>query len=389
MRRVAALPGGGDLERVSQRALPGTPRTRARAPRRRRPTCAPATTARPPARRWSRERRVEREPGQRAAERGAVADGREQRADLVDQEVLEHVEVGGHDRQLGGQRLERGEPEALLDRREGERVGGAEQPLHLAGRLRAEHAHVRRRRRARRRARRTARARAGSRTASCRRRSAAAGRARARGRAARRSRRAASASPCAARCRPTVSTVNRSPGRRGARARPRRAPVGSAAGRRRCARGRPRSRTRPASRSTHGCETHSTRSGSTIERSWQAISDGEVKSSTWWTVRMHVVDHAVVAQGERRVGRQAVLGVDDVVAAEQRPQPLGVDLHHRAGSARRTARRAARGARVAAARRPAGTAPRRRGRARTARPRGRAAPAPRPPPARARRRRAA
>ena len=40
-----------------------------------------------------------------------------------------------------------------------------------------------------------------------------------------------------------------------------------------------------ASRSTHGCETHSTRSGSTIERSWQATSDGDVKSSTWWTVR--------------------------------------------------------------------------------------------------------
>ena len=41
-----------------------------------------------------------------------------------------------------------------------------------------------------------------------------------------------------------------------------------------------------ARRSTHGCETHSTRSGSTIERSWHAISDGEVKSSTWCTVRI-------------------------------------------------------------------------------------------------------
>ena len=38
---VAALPGRGDLERVSQRGLPGTPRRRARAPPRRRPTCAP------------------------------------------------------------------------------------------------------------------------------------------------------------------------------------------------------------------------------------------------------------------------------------------------------------------------------------------------------------
>ena len=39
------------------------------------------------------------------------------------------------------------------------------------------------------------------------------------------------------------------------------------------------------SRAIHGVETTRTRSGATIERSWQAISEGERKSSTWWTVR--------------------------------------------------------------------------------------------------------
>ena len=39
-------------------------------------------------------------------------------------------------------------------------------------------------------------------------------------------------------------------------------------------------------RVTHGGETHSTWSGLEIERSWHSTSDGEVKSSTWWTVRI-------------------------------------------------------------------------------------------------------
>ena len=68
-----------------------------------------------------------------------------------------------------------------------------------------------------------------------------------------------------------------------------------------------------------------------IERSWQAISDGEMNSSTWWTVRTTSLDDALVAQVQRRVGRDAVLRVDDVEAAvgEQRAQALAVGRDHR------------------------------------------------------------
>ena len=76
-----------------------------------------------------------------AAERVAVAGRRQQRALAVGEEAAEHVEVGGDDRQLGGERLERGQPEALLDRGEGEHVGGPVQALDRppapAGRARA------------------------------------------------------------------------------------------------------------------------------------------------------------------------------------------------------------------------------------------------------------
>ena len=85
------------------------------------------------------------------------------------------------------------------------------------------------------------------------------------------------------------------------------------------------------SRSTHGWETHSTWSGAMIERSWHSISDGEVNSSTWCTVRITCSIDALVAQRQRGVGRQAVLGVHDVVAAfgQQRPQAFGVGREHR------------------------------------------------------------
>ena len=288
-RRVAALPGGGDLERVSQRRLPGTPRRRARVRRRRRPTCTRATTRRPPARSRSASAGSS---AIRASARPSAAPspgGREQRALAVGEEAAEHVEIRRDDRQPGRQRLERGESEALLHRRERERVGGPEQPLHRLGLERAEHAHVRDRRRARRPAPRTGRARGGSRTASCRPRSAAAGRARGRGRAAPRSRRAASATPCAARCRRPSSprSVRRArPRPARARARRRRAPGGSARASTPLRTSSARTPYSSASRSTHGGDTHSRWSGSTIERSWHAISEGDVKSSTWWTVRI-------------------------------------------------------------------------------------------------------
>ena len=54
------------------------------------------------------------------------------------EEAAEDVEVGGDQRQPGGQRLQRGEAEALLDAREREDVGGAEEALDLVGLERAE-----------------------------------------------------------------------------------------------------------------------------------------------------------------------------------------------------------------------------------------------------------
>ena len=73
------------------------------------------------------------------------------------------------------------------------------------------------------------------------------------------------------------------------------------------------------------------------------MSDGERKSSTWWTVRITCVDHALVAQRERGVGRDAVLRVDDVEAAvaQQRAQAVAVGRDHRGDASRRSRRRAA------------------------------------------------
>ena len=88
------------------------------------------------------ERRVARDAHERVGERAGVAGGREQRAGAVAEEPAEDVEVG-HDRgQPGGERLEDGEPEALLRRGQGEDVGGAVEPLELGVLDRAEHAQV-------------------------------------------------------------------------------------------------------------------------------------------------------------------------------------------------------------------------------------------------------
>ena len=294
-----------------------------------------ATTSRPPARRRSAQRRVARDAHERLGERAGVAGGREQRALAVAEEPAEDVEVG-HDRgQPGGERLERrrarSPPSSRGGRRRRRRGRAARARRPRPGRARAR----RRRGRARPRGRRSGRSRRGSRTASRRRPRAAPGGGRAARRGRRRSPRAASASPCAARSRRRSGPRA---GRRGPRRRARRARsavvarrAGSARGRRRCGRARPRRRTRRATRPIHGGETHSTWSGATIERSWHAMSDGERKSSTWWTVRITAGDHALVAQRERGVGRDAVLRVDDVEAAvaEDRPQAVAVGRDHR------------------------------------------------------------
>ena len=81
------------------------------------------------------QRAVAGDSGQRRAQRRAVAGRDEQRAVAVGKEAAQDVEVGRHHRQLGRERLERHEAEALLDRRERERVGGAEQALDLLGLL--------------------------------------------------------------------------------------------------------------------------------------------------------------------------------------------------------------------------------------------------------------
>src|SRR5215207_226876 len=78
----------------------------------------------------------------RRGERSAVPDRHQQRAPTVCQEAAEHVEFGRDDRQVRGERLERGQPEALLHRREREHVGRAVQALDRVGAERAEHPHV-------------------------------------------------------------------------------------------------------------------------------------------------------------------------------------------------------------------------------------------------------
>ena len=102
----------------------------------------------------------------------------------------------------------------------------------------------------------------------------------------------------------------------------------------RSARPRPRSGSRwrrgptprPARRPRPG-DTHTWATGVTIARSWQRASSGVVKWSRWWTVR---ITPAGPGDG---VGRDAVLGVDDVVGAGidgrgqrvDRPQHPGAD----------------------------------------------------------------
>ena len=57
------------------------------------------------------------------------------------QEAAERGEVGGHDREPAGQRLQHGQPEPLVDGRESEKVSGPVEALELGRRQRAHAPH--------------------------------------------------------------------------------------------------------------------------------------------------------------------------------------------------------------------------------------------------------
>ena len=250
--------------------------------------------------------------------------------------VAEDVEVRDDRGQPGGQRLEHREAEALLRRGQGEEVGGAVEALELGVGHRAEHAHravevellaqrveavdlvaVVEQRRA----------------AGHEQDGAALGQ-RARGR--RRRRRSSVSDPLRGSMPPTVRIAS-SVAEAGRVARggalagvARRAEalgvdaVGDELGLDAELVAQPRDPRRRDARAT--------RSGAAIERSWQAMSDGERKSSTWWTVRTTASTTPSSRSVERRVGRDAVLGVDDVEAAvaQRLAQAVGVGVDQRA-----------------------------------------------------------
>ena len=212
-------------------------------------------------------------------------------------------------------------------------------------------------RRARARARRSARARGGSRTASRRRRSAAAGRARA-ARARSRAKPSSSVSePLRGSMPPTVSTAKRS-----LDAGARRAPSARSAASRG---GRKRRASTPLGTSPASTPNSLAQPLDPRRRDAQHVVGRDDRAVLALDQRRrrevvdvvdgadHVVDHALVAQRQRGVRRQAVLRVDDVVAAagEERPQARRCRPRASPRCARRTAPRAARGGRSAAARR--------------------------------------
>ena len=274
---------------------------------RRRPRAPPARSRARRASSWAA--RQSSRPNASASPAGASSALRSSHGD-----VAQDVEVGGDDRQRGGERLEHHEPEALTrrtGRRRRRRRGRGARPA----RRRRGRAGARRGRRGPSSARR--RGKALDLVAVVEQRGAAGddqqrvalGQLRGAGA---RSPRAARPSPCACSMPPMASTTRRSPrsssarsggalgGVAGGAVAPGVDAVAHEAGPHAelvAARARPRARRR-----------RRRASGATIERRWQATSDGVVKASTWWTVRSTCGDHALVAQGRARRWRRCSPG---------------------------------------------------------------------------------
>ena len=365
---------------------PGTSRRRARAPRPRASQVYARATARPPraqARARAPSSRATRASARRerlgVAGRAPAARSR-RRPRKPRNTSRSEATTGSPAASASSDR----EPEALLDRGEGEDVGGAVEPLELASsaarraRARAPSRPSSRRARVR-----SARSRRGSRTASRRRPRAAAGRARAARRAQAAKPSSSVSEPLRGSIPPTVRTARRSPrpaASRAVAARSARVAGGpvAVAGRRRCRRARPRRRTRPrAARPTAARRTARGRARRS-SGSWQATSDGEREV-------VDVVDGAdhVPGSGRRRAARAPRWPRCSPARARCRSRrrasigrrPVGVGLDHRGDRARRTATSGGSWRTTCSRDRAAGGRTRLAvaGRARSARPRARAA----------------
>ena len=330
-RAPSAAPAPGSAVGGLVRLGHARPSRGARRPRARRRAAA----RRAPGRRADAHQRV----GERRGRRRAPAARSRRRPG-----TREDVEVR-HDRgQPGGQRLEDGEAEALLRRGQGEDVGGAVEALELAS-LTGPSTRRSPSRPSSPRGRGSGRSRRGSRTASRRRRRAARGggraaRARGGGEALEQRQRALARLDPADR-EDRERAVRPAASRAAARSAASRA-GGSGRGRRRCRRARPRRRTRRgAARSTAARRTDAVGLGDRADLAGDERRGAEVVDVV--DGADHGVDHALVAQRERGVGRDAVLGVDDVeaaVAQQRRAGPRGRRRSARGCARRRRARAA-------------------------------------------------